>query len=255
LGKFEFDESMSSLNKIKIQLLLILTFPAFLFAQKARIVDLKVRILSPIKNSYIKSPGTLDLTFSVFNKGPDNIKLNDTIVYYASSPDSFFKFKKINPNKEIIVGDSDVFVFLLPFNSKYDMNFYEVGIASLYAYNFSKDSLRNETINMRKDNKDFVALRHRSATSKISNQFIRKRLELFPNPSNDMVSITLPNLSSKLNQIIVSDNLGRLIKYYNIENFNSEVTYSVLDLKNGLYNVTIIDGNYVHHSKLLILHE
>ena len=153
-------------NKVLFGLLFL--FSCELSGQQARIVDLRVKIISPLKGSSIKSPGVVLVKFSIFNKGPDDLKPSDTIFYYPETNDTLFKSKRVFSSKNIAAGDSEVFSLNIPFNAPYDNNYYILGIGGLTAYNRSPDSLRRESHNWQKDNSNYITVQHRSATSNIN---------------------------------------------------------------------------------------
>ena len=118
---------------------------------QVRIIDLRLKVLSPLPNSYIKSPGVIDLKFSIFNKGIDSIYKSDTLVCYFTTNDSHFKYRYIYFSKNIAPYDSEIFISKLPFNSKKDYNYWNVS-ASCQVLNRSK-FIQNETVSQQNDNK------------------------------------------------------------------------------------------------------
>jgi len=242
-------------NIFKYFIILALVFSAIdLYAQKARIVDLKVRILSPAMNSSIKSPGIVELKFSMFNKGPDKIKLSDTIIFYPKSTDTLFKFQKVFAHKEVVAGDSDIFTFIIPFNSRYDQNYYNLGILQLYAYNFSSDSLRNEKPATVNDNKAFVIVKHRSAISEISKLVDKTSIKTYPSPANNSLKIET-NSGNKMNLIVVSNAIGENIIVYNLDSPKDQFALQTNDFTNGIYFLTITTEQSIIRTKFMIQHQ
>lgn len=227
----------------------------YVYCQKARIVNLRVNIISPLKNSFIKSPGSVNVQFSVYNQGPDVVKPSDTIIFYPKSNDTLFKYKRAYSTKIIQAGDSEIFNVLIPHNASYDNNFYNLGITALYAYNKSPDSVRSEPLSWQKDNTFFITVRHRSATSNINLIQSLKPVKTYPNPANNFVIIDLTNIKlSALSRIFVSDLHGGVVKNYNIPIFSKEINLPIMELANGIYIISVITPNSVYNSKLIVNH-
>ncbi len=225
----------------------------YVFGQNARIVDLKVRIISPLKNSYIKSPGSVVIQFSVINKGPDDLKTTDTIFYYPQSNDTLFKSKRVYPSKTIQPGDSEIFTCLIPFNSPYDQNYYFLGIMALSAYNRSKDYLTNEPLSTQGDNTATTSVKHRSATSGINYTSNLKEPFFYPNPVNDFLFFNFDKNSFDYS-ILITDSKGIIVKDYDLSNNLRYPFIKTDDLPNGLYFIKFSNNNYTVCSKLIVLH-
>ncbi len=221
--------------------------------QTERIVDLRVRIISPLKNSYLKSPGTVDVKFSVINKGPNILKPSDTIVYYPKSNDTLFKFKRVFTSKIIQPGDSEVFTALIPYSSPYDQNYYVLAIVGLGAYNRSNDFLKDEPINTQNDNSSSITVRHRSATSGIDLINFSKVLQISPNPANDYVNIQFEK-NNDISRITVADLQGKILKDFEFLGKQNFVTLPTEDLETGVYFITCNGIKTSICSKLVILH-
>lgn len=222
----------------------------FAKAQSARIVDLKVSIVSPIKNTYIKSPGTIEVKFSVFNKGTSDLKPTDRLSYYPISADTLFKVKFIYPTKVIHPLDSEISSVFIPFNSPYDQNYYYVGIDGLGAFNNSSDSLRSESLSMQKDNSASVIVKHRSATSSISKQY-SNQLIVYPNPIIDFLNIEFEKVYEDM-QVSLIDIKGAEIKRLIFNGQLSNVIIDVNELDNGIYFIKCYSKNIIMYKKIFI---
>jgi len=142
--------------KIQLSILLLLSTSLSLFSQ--RVADLRVRIISPIQDSYLKSPEIVTIKFSAFNQGPDNINVNDTFRCYPKTNDSLFKYKYFFFPKVLIPGDSVIFMVDIPFKAYYDNNYYILAIWSAVAFNRSVGGLLPENLIMQKDNSPSITV-------------------------------------------------------------------------------------------------
>ena len=241
---------MNIIIKIFFGLFFIMSYKAN--GQTARIVDLKVNILSPLSGSWIKSPGTVLINFSIFNKGPDVLKPYDTIFFYPESNDTLFKTKRIFCSKILQVGDSEIFNITIPFNSPNDNNYYNLGISGVTAYNRSPDSLRRESLKWQKDNTKHITVKHRSATSAVNKFSLQNQFIIYPNPANDFFNLKIDEKSG-IDQIELFTLNGKRVKKFQLNNFSQ---FKVLtdDLPNGVYFVKCSNNQTSYCSKLTIIH-
>ena len=77
-------------------------------------------------------------------------------------------------------------------------------------------------------------------------------LNIYPNPAQNELNITLRNFESNLTVTII-DNLGKQIQTQSYESssavFNGKMNIS--DLPNGMYIVSLTDGNKTSHVKVI----
>ncbi|MCC6721147.1 MAG: T9SS type A sorting domain-containing protein [Bacteroidia bacterium] len=215
---------------------------------QVRIIDLRLKVLSPIPNSYIKSPGVIDLKFSIFNKDIDSIYKSDTLVCYFTTSDSHFKYRYIYFSKNIAPYDSEIFISKLPFNSKKDYNYWNVS-ASCQVHNRSK-FIQNETVSQQNDNGSSFFLKHRSATSNI-NSIKNDNFGLFPNPADDKVYF---NFNENINKIVIYDISGKIVKDISDKSIIKNGNFLTKELINGLYYLKIFTNKKIATYKLLINH-
>lgn len=231
----------------------MMTFTLNTYSQQARIADLKVSIVSPLVNSSIKSPGTLLVKFSVFNKGPDALKPNDTIRFYPISNDTLFKRRTVYCSKITLAGDSEIFSTTIPFNAPYDNNYYSLGISTLGAINRSPDSLRSESLKMQNDNSSYITVKHRSATSFVENILIKNQVNIYPNPANAFVNFKFDENASGY-KIELCNLKGQILRASQSSNFNKNESMSTMDIPAGVYIVKFSNAICSFYGKLNIIH-
>jgi hypothetical protein len=225
----------------------------FSWSQNARIVDLKVRILEPKVASFIKSPGIISLKFSVINNGKGDLLPSDTISLYPKTNDSLFKYLYLKPSKIVHPRDSDIFIIQLPFNSKFDNNFYQVCILSAVAFNRSSDSLRIENLKQQIDNTACITVKHRSATSSMNSISKLNSLNLYPNPATRNVLIGKPDNTNSEYNLSIFDKHGVLV-HKELVVFLSETTSFSLDfIDAGMYSIELNNGLSTFRSKFIKL--
>lgn len=204
------------------------------FAQTARLVDLKIRLLYPIADQIITSPSVVNLKFSVYNKGKDSIKPSDKMLLHTCGMDSGTrKYKYIYPNIFIAPNDSAVFTEPLPTYYEYNWDYYQIGICFCMFVNKGSDSLRDESLDQQKDNKNIVMVKHRFTNKIIDNT--KNPNIIYPNPSSGLFSIkqdyTVPG-----SQIKVYDVQGRLVLDENVLNNTSNYDIDLSHLPSGVYS-------------------
>lgn len=72
---------------------------------------------------------------------------------------------------------------------------------------------------------------------------------IYPNPANEMLNISTANIDLSQYSVAISDMLGRVLKY---DVLNANNTINVENLSEGIYNLTILDGNSVVISKKFV---
>lgn len=216
---------------------------------QVRFIDLRLKVLSPLPNSYIKSPGVLDLKFSIYNKGIDSIYKSDTLVCYFTTNDSHFKYRYIYFSKNIAPYDSEIFITGLPYNSKYDYNYWNVS-ASCQILNRTK-FIQNESVSQQNDNKSSFFLKHRSATSYL-NSINRNNLTIYPNPADNVVNFIFKD---EIYKIEIYDISGKIIKDISDINIFKNRILDTEGLSNGIYYLKFLNNNKITAYKLLINHQ
>ena len=76
---------------------------------------------------------------------------------------------------------------------------------------------------------------------------------LFPNPSQDFVTIKLVSLNKKIKRISIIDVSGRVITEHNSKHMNS-IKLNTNNLENGIYLIQVItsDHKVLRHKKIIV---
>lgn len=84
----------------------------------------------------------------------------------------------------------------------------------------------------------------------------QRQIQLIPNPSNDLVSFHLNNATRQhVNQYLIRDLQGRIIKDKSSINESGESTISTLEFSSGMYIIQFLkDGKLIDAQKLVISH-
>jgi len=80
-------------------------------------------------------------------------------------------------------------------------------------------------------------------------QNVQSRMDVAPNPANEMVTVNLENIYT--GSLLITDVTGRIVKQIQVNNTN-RVQINTSDLSNGFYQLSMSDKNIV--SKLQVLH-
>ena len=238
------------MKSLIIKILLIITFhyPSLVYCQTPRTVDLRVRIIEPMKGNYVKSPQNLNIKFSMYNYGPDKITPEDTLRFFPSNNDSNFKQKIVTFNKITLPGDSDVFTISLPIDSRFDNNYYQICIGSAIAYNRSStNSLLPEPLNTQNNNSNCITLKHRSQTSSISSNISSEFIQVNPNPAQHEIFITFPIENNDSNSLFVMYGpLGQSFILQTERENRNQIRLNTSELANGLYYLLFkYQGKYI----------
>ena len=80
----------------------------------------------------------------------------------------------------------------------------------------------------------------------IDDNFIKNNLNIYPNPSKDIVYIEYENFFNKGDFAELYDNMGRVLMHQSVETFSNQITLNVSDINNGIYYLRIfIDGTLI----------
>lgn len=77
------------------------------------------------------------------------------------------------------------------------------------------------------------------------------RITIYPNPANNDVKIFIDGLLEN-SEMIITDILGRVIKKQKINSTQKELDINVIDLKKGVYNLIIYNGNTKITKRLIV---
>jgi hypothetical protein len=88
------------------------------------------------------------------------------------------------------------------------------------------------------------------ATGIISVNSNKTKIEIFPNPTNDIVTINMNNISNEVVEINIFNVNGNLVKSETMKQNNRQI--NIGDLSNGIYMVEIKSKEWTEKQKLLI---
>ena len=90
-------------------------------------------------------------------------------------------------------------------------------------------------------------------STRINEEKFENAIEMYPNPTDNLIQISFKNNSFKIYQIKIFDMLGKL-KYNQLtKNKNdSKIDINTSNFSNGLYNIIISCDNVVYSNKLII---
>jgi hypothetical protein len=82
----------------------------------------------------------------------------------------------------------------------------------------------------------------------------RKNSMILPNPTSSKFKLILEELSGKNYQVAIFNNLGSLVRHYQINPSNSSVnmSFDVSGLRSGIYLIQVIDGLKIYTEKLIV---
>lgn len=139
----------------------------------------------------------------------------------------------------------------------YTTNFNDASPVWNQAYNGMRN-VKVTDLDLRNDNKVFASTYGRGVfsgmftnTTLSANDFANEQVSIYPNPTNGVVKINIPNYFSDLN-IKVYDLNGREILKQNVPNFNLESSIDLSGKASGFY-VLKIEGENLNFSKKIML--
>ncbi len=82
---------------------------------------------------------------------------------------------------------------------------------------------------------------------------LTEKFLVYPNPTSNLVQVELQNRLLGNHQIIINDNLGKVVKIMNLkDNYSTEFTMS--EFTNGVYQITVIaDNKIIGQQKLVVV--
>lgn len=92
----------------------------------------------------------------------------------------------------------------------------------------------------------------RALTTSITENEISDAINIFPNPTKDLVTIDLSNFNSAVNQINILNVQGQVISTLNGINQNQQLQFSLADFAAGIYFVQIHSTNGILTKKLIL---
>lgn len=220
-------------------------------AQKARIVDLSLRILEPTPMTPINSPSTVNFKLSITNKGTDEMHLGDSFDMFFTFVNPPYFSKRLPLNQTVKAGDSlimDIPILIDHFESNY---YYAVTI-SVYLFNYATpDSVRSETLSMQADNRRTVRL-PLTKTSGVVTKTNQNLSMFYPNPTADYLYFTSDfSLKGHKYFATVYNTSGQQV-LAKIGLVDSGPTLDLKTLKNGMYFVNFDGGNLNYRQKIQV---
>ena len=81
------------------------------------------------------------------------------------------------------------------------------------------------------------------------------RLNLFPNPASDEVTLTWPNVNPGVCNIQIMDIGGRIVRKFNADRELGGTTFRLHDLNDGNYTIFVFAKDDITYTKKLLVHK
>lgn len=231
---------------------LIVLFVAFfmspsiaLFGQSIKSCDLAVSVISPEQGYIYEFGDTLDINLTIKNNGPQNITNNDTIWVEVFSTQTF-RFYNIPAGDSIYIDDIGVM-----FNDD------TADITSTFCVRLLNDSMTYYDSNSINDEScvSFTLKGSGSTNSILQVKKSTEQLNIFPNPTNDVVYISkMPIMGLEPRELIIRDIWGKVVRTSKVLSTQEIVKLELDEINSkGVYLIEVKVGDQVSIGKLLIL--
>lgn len=93
----------------------------------------------------------------------------------------------------------------------------------------------------------------RLSSSQNINDFSENNIQIFPNPTNSILTITFPlQYMNDFNLIKIYNTLGELVYSQKINSLQNQITINLSDLSEGIYFLEILQQNKLFQNKIII---
>jgi len=93
----------------------------------------------------------------------------------------------------------------------------------------------------------------RLSNSQNINDLSENNIQIFPNPTNSILTITFPHqYMNDLNHIEIYNTLGELVYSQKIHSLQNQITINLSDLSEGIYFLEILQQNKLFQNKIII---
>jgi len=93
----------------------------------------------------------------------------------------------------------------------------------------------------------------RLSSSQNINDFSEHNIQIFPNPTNSILTITFPlQYMNDFNHIEIYNTLGELVYSQKIHSLQNQITINLSDLSEGIYFLEILQQNKLFQNKIII---